>query len=195
MSFCWNLQDHYNYHNFPINKIPLFTVIEEKSSSERSLPALENTLRKRIEEFKSRESRGSLPVPAGGGHPKPAPGAGYSAPPLPGARNPTQPPEPVPPPAAPVPVLSDFSAPPPPTLRDSSDFQTIVSGTNPLDRLYKASKQKELRERQNLPLEGTDLREKLNHSRNRPYHPTEESYEERPYRPQEQGNLLKGIAN
>ena len=79
-------------------------------------------------------------------------------------------PEPVPSPAA--------SAPPPPMLRDSPEFQTIVSaGTNPLDQIYKASKQKELEERQNIPLEDIDLREKLNHSKKHGYRPT-------------QGNLL-----
>ena len=127
------------------------------------MPALESTLKSQIEEFKSRESRGPLPVPAGGGYPKP--------------------PEPVPPPTAPAPILKDFSAPPPPMLRDSSEFQTIVSaGTNPLDQIYKASKQKELEERQNIPLEDIDLREKLNYSKKHGYHPT-------------QGNLLAGIDN
>jgi hypothetical protein len=112
-------------------------------------------------------------VPARGGYPEPPPGAGYPAPP----------PEPVPPPEAPAPMLSDFSAPPPPMLRDSSEFQTIVSaGTNPLDRIYKASKQKELEERQNIPLEDIDLREKLNNSKKHGYHPT-------------QGNLLVGTDN
>ena len=58
-------------------------------------------------------------------------------------------PEPVPSPAASAP-MSDFSAPPPPMLRDSSEFQTIVSaGTNPLDQIYKNSKQRELGEKQN----------------------------------------------
>ena len=166
------------YHNFPINTVPLFTVIEEKSSSERSMPALESTLKSQIEEFKSRESRGPLPVPAGGGYPKPLAGDKY----------PAKPPEPVPPPAAPAPILKDFSAPPPPMLRDSSEFQTITelkkvsTGTNPLDRIYKASKQKELEERQNIPLEDIDLREKLNYSKKHGYHPT-------------QGNLLGGIDN
>ena len=127
------------------------------------MPALESTLKSQIEEFKSRESRGPLPVPAGGGYPKP--------------------PEPVPPPTAPAPILKDFSAPPPPMLRDSSEFQTIVSaGTNPLDRIYKASKKKELEDRQNLPLEDIDLREKLNYSKQHGYRPT-------------QGNLLEGIDN
>ena len=125
------------------------------------MPALESTLKSQIEEFKSRESRGPLPVPAGGGYPKP--------------------PEPVPPPTAPAPILKDFSAPPPPMLRDSSEFQTIVSaGTNPLDRIYKASKKKELEDRQNLPLEDIDLREKLNYSKKHGYRPT-------------QGNLLQGL--
>ena len=91
-------------------------------------------------------------------------------------------PEPVPSPAASAP-MSDFSAPPPPMLRDSPEFQTIVSaGTNPLDQIYKASKQKELEERQNIPLEDIDLREKLNHSKKHGYHPI-------------QGNLLEGIDN
>ena len=91
-------------------------------------------------------------------------------------------PEPVPSPAASAP-MSDFSAPPPPMLRDSSEFQTIVSaGTNPLDRIYKDSKQKELEEKQNQSLEGIDLREKLNYSKKHGYHPT-------------QGNLLAGIDN
>ena len=127
------------------------------------MPALESTLKSQIEEFKSKESRGPIPVPAGGGYPKP--------------------PEPVPPPTAPAPILKDFSAPPPPMLRDSSEFQTIVSaGTNPLDRIYKASKKKELEDRQNLPLEDIDLREKLNYSKQHGYRPT-------------QGNLLEGIDN
>ena len=118
------------------------------------MPALESTLKSQIEEFESRESRGPLPVPAGGGYPKP--------------------PEPVPPPTAPAPILKDFSAPPPPMLRDSSKFQTIVSaGTNPLDQIYKASKQKELEERQNIPLEDIDLREKLNYSKKHGYRPTQ----------------------
>ena len=91
-------------------------------------------------------------------------------------------PEPVPSPAASAP-MSDFSAPPPPMLRDSSEFQTLVSaGTNPLDRIYKASKQKELEEPQNTPLEVIDLREKLNYSKKHGYHLT-------------QGNLLEGIDN
>ena len=84
-------------------------------------------------------------------------------------------PEPVPSPAA--------SAPPPPMLRDSSKFQTTASaGTNPLDRIYKGSKQKELEEKQTHSLEGIDLREKLNYSKKHGYHPT-------------QGNLLGGIDN
>ena len=85
-------------------------------------------------------------------------------------------------PAASAP-MRDFSAPPPPMLRDSSKFQTIVSaGTNPLDRIYKGSKQKELEEKQNHSLEGIDLREKLNYSKKHRYHPT-------------QGNLLEVIDN
>ena len=85
-------------------------------------------------------------------------------------------------PAASAP-MRDFSAPPPPMLRDSSKFQTIVSaGTNPLDRIYKGSKQKELEEKQNHSLEDIDLREKLNHSKKHGYHPI-------------QGNLLEGIDN
>ena len=125
---------------------------------------LESTLKLQIEESRSRESRGPLPVPAGAGyHPVPQPGAGY----------PAQPPDPVPPPVVPAPMLSKPSAPPPPMLRDSSEFQTIVSGTNPLDRLYKASKQKE---RQNIPLEDID------YSKKHGYRPT-------------QGNLLEGIDN
>ena len=124
---------------------------------------LESTLKLQIEESRSRESRGPLPVPAGVGYPVPLQGAGY----------PAQPPDPVPPPAAPAPMLSKPSAPPPPMLRDSSEFQTIVSGTNPLDRLYKASKQKE---RQNIPLEDID------YSKKHGYRPT-------------QGNLLEGIDN
>ena len=88
-------------------------------------------------------------------------------------------PEPVPSPAP----MSDFSAPPPPMLRDSSELQTVVSaGTNPLDRIYKASKQKELEERQNIPLEDIDLREKLNYSKQHGYRPS-------------QGNLLEDIDN
>ena len=132
------------------------------------MPALESTLKSQIEEFKSKESRGPIPVPAGGGYPKP--------------------PEPVPPPVAPAPILKDFSAPPPPMLRDSSEFQTITelkkvsTGTNPLDRIYKASKQKELEERQNIPLEDIDLREKLNYSKKHGYGPTK-------------GNLLESIKN
>ena len=52
-------------------------------------------------------------------------------------------------------------------LRDSSEFKTIVSaGTNPLDRLYKASKQKELEEKQNRS--------------------TKESYEEPPHHSSEE---------
>ena len=85
-------------------------------------------------------------------------------------------PEPVPSPAASAP-MSDFSAPPPPPppmLRDSSEFQTIVyAGTNPLDQIYKASKKKELEERQNIPLEDIDLREKLNYSKKHGYCPTQ----------------------
>ena len=113
---------------------------------------------------------------ARGGYPNPSPGAGY----------PAQLPEPVPPPAASAPI-SDFSAPPPPMLRDSSEFQTIVTaGANPLDRIYKASKaaskQKEIEDRQNIPLENIDLREKLNYSKEHGYRPT-------------QGNLLQGIEN
>ena len=86
--------------------------------------------------------------------------------------------------AAPAPVRSDFSAPPPPMLRDSSEFQTIVSaGTNPLDRIYKlASKQKELEQKQNPSLDGIDLREKLNYSKKHGYPPT-------------QGNLLESVDN
>ena len=86
--------------------------------------------------------------------------------------------------AAPAPVRSDFSAPPPPMLRDSPEFQTIVSaGTNPLDRIYKlASKQKELEQKQNPSLDGIDLREKLNYSKKHGYPPT-------------QGNLLESIDN
>ena len=86
--------------------------------------------------------------------------------------------------AAPAPMRSDFSAPPPPMLRDSSEFQTIVSaGTNPLDRIYKlASKQKELEQKQNPSLDGIDLREKLNYSKKHGYPPT-------------QGNLLESIDN
>ena len=91
-------------------------------------------------------------------------------------------PEPVPSPAASAP-MSVFSAPPPPMLRDSSEFQTIVSaGTNPLDQIYKASKKKELEERQNIPLEDIDLREKLNYSKKHGYGPTK-------------GNLLESIKN
>ena len=101
-------------------------------------------------------------MPAGAGYPMPLPGAVY----------PVQPPDPVPPPAAPAPMLRKPSAPPPPMLRDSSEFQTIVSGTNPLDRLYKASKQKE----QNIPLQDNV------YSKKHGYHPT-------------QGNLLEGIDN
>ena len=68
-------------------------------------------------------------------------------------------------------------------LKDSLEFQTIVSaGTNPLDRIYKDSKQKELEEKQTHSLEGIDLREKLNYSKKHGYHPT-------------QGNLLEGIDN
>ena len=93
-------------------------------------------------------------MPARGGYPEPPPGAGYPAPP----------PEPVPPPEAPAPMLSDFSAPPPPMLRDSSEFQTIVSAsTNRPDQIYKASEQKKLEERQNIPLEDIGFREKLNY--------------------------------
>jgi hypothetical protein len=47
-------------------------------------------------------------------------------------------------------ISSNRKAPPPPMLKDSSEFQTIVSaGTNLLDQIYKASKQKELEEPQN----------------------------------------------
>ena len=116
---------------------------------------LESTLKLQIEESRSRESRGPLPVPAGVGYPVPLQGAGY----------PAQPPDPVPPPAAPAPMLSKPSAPPPPMLS--------TAGTNPLDRLYKASKQKE---RQNIPLEDID------YSKKHGYRPT-------------QGNLLEGIDN
>ena len=42
-------------------------------------------------------------------------------------------------------ISSNRKAPPPPMLKDSSEFQTIVSaGTNPLDQIYKASKQNPL---------------------------------------------------
>ena len=79
--------------------------------------------------------------------------------------------------------MRDFSAPPPSMLRDSSKFQTIVSaGTNPLDRIYKGSKQKELEEKQTHSLEGIDLREKLNYSKKHGYGPTK-------------GNLLESIKN
>jgi hypothetical protein len=159
-------------------------VIEDKSSSERNLPGLsdqehcavlESTLKLQIEESRSRESRGPLPVPAGVGYPVPLQGAGY----------PAQPPDPVPPPAAPAPMLSKPSAPPPPMLRDSSEFQTIVSGTNPLDRLYKASKQKE---RQNIPLEDID------YSKKHGYRPTqEESYQEPPNRSSQEPSPLDRI--
>ena len=55
-------------------------------------------------------------------------------------------------------------APPPPMLRDSSEFQTIVSAsTNRPDQVYKASEQKKLEERQNIPLEDIGFREKLNY--------------------------------
>ena len=108
-------------------------------------------------------------MPTGVGYPVPPPGAGY----------PAKQPKPVPPPAAPS-HISGFSAPPPPMLRDSSEFQRIVSaGANPLDQIYKAAKQKE---RQNIPLEDIDLREKLNFSKEHGYRPT-------------QGNLLEGIDN
>ena len=138
--------------------------MEEKSSSERNLPGLsdqehcavlESTLKLQIEESRSRESRGPLPVPAGVGYPVPLQGAGY----------PAQPPDPVPPPAAPAPMLSKPSAPPPPMLS--------TAGTNPLDRLYKASKQKE---RQNIPIEDID------YSKKHGYRPTK-------------GNLLESIKN
>ena len=68
-------------------------------------------------------------------------------------------------------------------LRDSSEFQTIVAAVNnPLDKIYKAAKQKELEERQNIPLEDIDSREKLNYSKKHGYRTTE-------------GNLLEGIDN
>ena len=44
-------------------------------------------------------------------------------------------------------ISRNRKAPPPPMLKDSSEFQMIVS--NPLDRIYKNSKQKELVEKQN----------------------------------------------
>ena len=59
-------------------------------------------------------------------------------------------------------------------LRDSSEFKTIVStGTNPLDRLYKASKRKELEKKQNLSFEGIgstkeSYEEPLHHSSEEP---------------------------
>ena len=57
--------------------------------------------------------------------------------------------------------------------RDSSEFKTMVSsGTNPLDRLYKASKQKELEKKQNLSSEGNGS--------------TEESYVEPPHHSSEE---------
>jgi hypothetical protein len=47
-------------------------------------------------------------------------------------------------------ISRNRKAPPPPMLKDSSRFQTIVSaGTNPLDQIYKNSKQRELGEKQN----------------------------------------------
>merc|ERR1719362_1637576 len=97
-------------------------------------------------------------------------------------------------PAASAPTR-DFSAPPPPMLRDSSKSQTTASaGTNPLDRIYKGSKQKELEEKQNHSLEGIDLREKLNYSKKHGYHPTQEdSYGEPPHHPSEEPSPLDRI--